>query len=929
MIVRLIFFFILFWSFGSQAFVVNNLRVDCGESVTCEDYKFKFKSLISKYSDYDHLEASLKVFLKDGGVKNFSYEVLSDESGSTLLVSFEIKPVIKEIDIQTQGKTEIPFSKKTLAIKEGDYFDQSKFDESIQMIRTNLDERGFIDALIDPVIEREGDEIYISFNINVSKIKKIKRFNIQTTNINLVTFIKQRLLPLINRAPDIMKIKSTLRAIEQELFNAGHYYITLSLDEVKSIEGIWVEPSIKLENDKMYLMTVQGNKVMDRVDLLTPIRESLKKNLKQLDVNFIAKEIKLIYANHAFNKTEVDIEIKDYEGKSSQKIRHFFITIREGKKAKVKSISFVGNQILSNKQLTKLFYKEATDLAARNYLDEAFLNSFSEKIKTEYLKLGYVQVEVSAPTMNLQNGKYEIEYKINEYEQTLVEKISFKGVDEAVANELRNVSQNKQGQPFNPLIFSDDIKNVQNYLRNLGYYYATIKNIENNQLITYSEDNLNLSIEYDIDLGEKVFLDKVIVIGNIQTRPIVITREIFIQKGEVITPDSVDAIKNTLTNLGLFSTVKVVPLKETIRNGHADLLVSVKEKNFGTVDVAPGFRTDLGPKISSGITYNNIGGMNRTLSLRGQINKRANGSTLDQRRREQGKPNYEHNVRASFTEPYIFGFPYAYTGALSTFKRRFYSFDANIVRFNNTLNKEFNSYFGASLTHQFETIDQSDATNAQDNGYFRIGALIPSVTFDFRDNRTNPMKGAFFNLSIEDANPAFLSQKNDNLTVDYYKLVSRNSFYIPLEKVGVLAISLAVGQQKNLGNGYIPSIKVFRISGVDIVRGYDNGEINRLKSGPDISTIRVSDVAYFSNIKVEPRYFINDETMLGIFFDAGRVYVDSFEPLDLRTSAGISFKYLTPVGSLNFDYGYKLNRRHYPDGSFESPGRFHVSIGFF
>lgn len=929
MIIRFFIFFSLLWSLGARAFNITNLNVDCGQSVSCEDYKFKFKSLISKYSDYQHLEESLKVYLKDGGVKQFNYELIADESGSTLFISFQIKPIIKEIDIQLHSKTEISFSKKTLAIKEGDYFDQSKIDDSIQMIRSNLDERGFLDVAIDPVIERDGDDIYLSFNIGVAKIKKIRRFNIQTSNNNLVVFIRQRLLPLINRAPDTMKIKSILRSIEQDLFNSGHYYAVLSLEYIKQLDGIWVEPTIKLDNDKMYLMTLQGNKTFDRADLLTPIRESLRKNLKVLDVAFITKEIKAIYANHAYNKTEVGVIAKDYFGKNNQSIKHFFITINEGKKAKVKSISFIGNQVLSSKQLTKLFYKEATDLASRNYLDEAFLNSFSDKIKTEYLKLGYVQVEVSLPTMNLQNSKYEIEYKINEYEQTLVERISFTGVDESIANELKNVSQNKQGQPFNPLIFSDDIKNIQNYLRNLGYYYANIKNIENNQLIKYSEDNLNLSIDYDIELGEKVFLDKVIVIGNIQTRPTVITREIFIQKGEIITPDTVDAIKNTLTNLGLFSTVKVIPLKETIRNGHVDLLVSVKEKNFGTVDLAPGFRTDLGPKISSGITYNNIGGMNRTLSLRAQVNKRDNGSTLDQRRRDEGKANIEHNVRASFTEPYIFGYPYAYTGALSTFKRRFYSFDANIIRFNNTLNKEFNSYFSTSLTHQFETIDQSDATNTQDNGYFQIGALIPSVTFDFRDNRTNPLKGAFFNLSIENAAPRFLSQKNDNLTVDYYKLVSRNSFYFPLAKIGVLAISVAVGQQKNLGNGYIPSIKVFRISGVDIVRGYDNGEINRLKSGPDISSIRVSDVAYFSNIKVEPRYFINDETMLGVFFDAGRVYVDSFEPLDLRTSAGISFKYLTPVGSLNFDYGYKLNRRHYPDGSYESPGRFHVSIGFF
>lgn len=68
---------------------------------------------------------------------------------------------------------------------------------------------------------------------------------------------------------------------------------------------------------------------------------------------------------------------------------------------------------------------------------------------------------------------------------------------------------------------------------------------------------------------------------------------------------------------------------------------------------------------------------------------------------------------------------------------------------------------------------------------------------------------------------------------------------------------------------------------------------------------------------------------LDVFFDAGRVFIDKFQPLDLRTSVGAGFKFLTPVGSLDFDYGVKLNKRTYPDQKRDSTGRFHLSIGFF
>jgi outer membrane protein insertion porin family len=97
----------------------------------------------------------------------------------------------------------------------------------------------------------------------------------------------------------------------------------------------------------------------------------------------------------------------------------------------------------------------------------------------------------------------------------------------------------------------------------------------------------------------------------------------------------------------------------------------------------------------------------------------------------------------------------------------------------------------------------------------------------------------------------------------------------------------------------------------------------------DISSVNVNDTAYLSLFKIEPRFFINDDMMIGFFLDGGRIFVNSFSPFDVRSSVGLSFKYLTPVGSLDFDYGYKLGRGNVPNGTPESAGRIHVTIGFF
>jgi outer membrane protein insertion porin family len=130
-------------------------------------------------------------------------------------------------------------------------------------------------------------------------------------------------------------------------------------------------------------------------------------------------------------------------------------------------------------------------------------------------------------------------------------------------------------------------------------------------------------------------------------------------------------------------------------------------------------------------------------------------------------------------------------------------------------------------------------------------------------------------------------------------------------------------------SGYIPNIKLFRLTGTDIVRGFSDEEINRLSNGNDIGTDRVQKRAYMANFKLEPRYFINDSLMAGVFYDAGRVYKDEVDFGELRQSVGVTFKVVTPVGTLDFDYGVKLLRKKLDGDRLESPGRFHVSIGFF
>lgn len=76
---------------------------------------------------------------------------------------------------------------------------------------------------------------------------------------------------------------------------------------------------------------------------------------------------------------------------------------------------------------------------------------------------------------------------------------------------------------------------------------------------------------------------------------------------------------------------------------------------------------------------------------------------------------------------------------------------------------------------------------------------------------------------------------------------------------------------------------------------------------------------------VETRIDLGSNYEFSLFSDIG--YLDETSGWDgsnkVRYSAGIGFRYVTPVGAVGLTYGRKLNPE--PD---ESAGRLHFSIGY-
>lgn len=788
-----------------------------------------------------------------------------------------------------------------------------------------------------------------------SKNAKLKDIQWVTTQ-EMQTRFKSYLEDLSGKPWDVLKFKIKIDQISRELFANGYFSSTVKTElagtETNVVARIIIEARERT-NFQFTGSTLFSYQELRKI-LVDKIRNDFGKTERATLVNFINEA----YENAGFYNTRIRSYQNEGRDVDGVVIKNYFFEIVEGEKLKVSSITYRGNLILSTDVLNNLFNDNATTLALAGYYDKTFFENYTDIIKREYLSRGFVFVEVSKPrVLTNEDETLSIEFGIAEKQQVYLKAISLNRMDEDLQMAVKKVLINKEGAPLNVVELESDLKKIIFYFQGEGYYFANISNLNDESLLVYDKAFTTVELSPDVILDRKICYNETIVNGNIKTQSEVILREIDIGKGELITPSKLESVRQRLSGLGMFSSLRISPymLYEDTDQPCAktNLVILVKEKDFGLFEVAPGYRTDLGAKLSTGVTYNNFMGMNRSASLKVQANQRFNLDGFDEKRQEENKKLLEYFGSMSFIEPYIFHNLIKTKVELemaSSFQRkRFYGFDADIFRISPQLSKNITKNLSTSVKYQFERINQFDATIAKDNDNFSIGGITPSVSYDRRNDPINPKEGYYLNLSSEWANNYFGSMKNNDLEVNYIKVISRNKFYYPMGDF-TLAFSLALGYEKNFavdvlkdsgGNvllnsngvprtqGYIPSIKVFRLDGYDEIRGFDESEINRLRTGQPIGDVVVQDEAYFTAFKFEPRYNLSDLVQVGIFFDAGRVFVNEFKPLDLRTSVGAGLKFLTPVGSLDFDYGFKLKRRTYPDNSRDSVGRFLLSIGFF
>jgi outer membrane protein insertion porin family len=306
------------------------------------------------------------------------------------------------------------------------------------------------------------------------------------------------------------------------------------------------------------------------------------------------------------------------------------------------------------------------------------------------------------------------------------------------------------------------------------------------------------------------------------------------------------------------------------------------------------------------VTRRNLRGMGRTASafVRGSFR----GSRLLLNLREPwlfGRP-LDSFLTAFWEEEDRTGFDYNRKGGLAQVGQKVASRTTLIYRYLYQDTAVFN------IEVPVEEIDRQYRT-------YTVSGPTFSVVWDGRDDPLEPRRGAFFGSDLVVSAAALGG-------TDYVKSFFQTSNIHRLHPDLALVLSLRLGLAATYGDAppLLPLPERFFAGGAYGPRGWPVDGVGPKVVNPDGEFFATGGNALLLG-GAELRYDLTRQLQLASFLDVGNVFLEArnLSVADLRKSVGVGVRYLTPIGPIRLDYGYKIHRL--PG---ESPGRFHLTIGY-
>jgi outer membrane protein insertion porin family len=718
---------------------------------------------------------------------------------------------------------------------------------------------------------------------------------------------------------DVAKIKNNAQKIKELYIEKGFYMADVTYElkrlpknrvnltfvinerakvEVKSIVMVG-NKNIKDEELKAVLETREG----DFFSWLTSSgmfkQEALKRDVLRINE---------YYYNHGYINVKVSEPI--IEISRDRVSLYISIPVEEGEQYSFGKIGFAGDLLVDDEQLIKVIDKAIANEGLGLVFSKDLQRELQKKLSDEevlLLKISVLIMLKEEVEERISQGIWEENQPPLKKESPSVEKVRKELLVQLKTQVLDDLLLVEEGEVFDRSKLGMSMFRLQDVYKDRGYAYAEVVPETNINAETRIAD-----LTFSVQKGEKVFIERIDIKGNVKTRDKVIRRQMRIYEGEYYSGTGLKNSQRRVNSLGFFEKVDISEKRGSAPN-RIVITVEVKERPTGTFQIGAGFSSVENFILTAQISQQNFLGRGQTVSLMAQL------SSLRQL------------FSLNFIEPYFLDSNWYLSFRVFNTQLDYINFLRKATGGDLTMGYEFFDDWRFLVTYTIEDVVVSSRGGIEYKNLYADGitsSVKLTLMWDTRDNRLFPTDGHLLQGSVEYASALTLSEN------EFTRYTGIGRYYIPL--------GLGFVVKTNLTLGYItpgaPIFEKYFVGGIYTVRGYEPRSIGAFESvalnggdpGSSLTELNVGgNKQLIANLELEFPIFPQVNIRGVVFLDAGNAYGDSEQVLSdrytkdyndptnllketvggLYWSTGFGFRWFSPIGPLRFEWGIPLTRR--------------------
>ncbi|ATX82338.1 Beta-barrel assembly machine subunit BamA [Mariprofundus ferrinatatus] len=619
-------------------------------------------------------------------------------------------------------------------------------------------------------------------------------------------------------------------------------------------------------------------------DLNTFRKGYLKDGYYQVDVKFIATPR---------NDGRVDLLVK----------------IHEGEVTHIERIRFVGNEIFSDDTLKGEIFSSESNLASwfsdKDVFDQKRFGADAEMLRQFYLNNGYLDFQIESQQISMTPDKkaFNLTFNVHEGNQYTVSGVDVQGDLVPDRDALIDLLEVEAGDTYDHSDMQATLQALTERVNDEGYAFATVTPLMNRKL-----DERTVAINFDIEKGAEVYVERIEIQGNEKTEDAVIRRLVQQSEGERYSGSQIQQSKEDVMRSGLVEDVRTSIAKGNTA-GKATMKVDVKERRTGSISGGIGYSQQEKVIFNAKVNETNLFGKGYKASLNGEYGR------------------ITKNVTANLTDPYLFAdnisgsinASHTATDPIATTNYRTTKKGVGLG-----LGVPISSYVSYGLNYQYNQTNLTIANAAQVTSLFVLaqqgkqttGELTQRLTWDSRDRMIATTEGYYDQLTFSVAGLG----GNEK----FYEAAFESKSYFSFGDKNVITFNpnLSASMISGYSNMDTPLYRRYSMGGVGSLRGFDTlgvslrDPVTKEPVGGD-KQVSASLNVFF------PIPFIDTTGVRAVVFaDAGTVWgavnatvggttVSVTEALSLsrvRYSAGFGFEWMSPIGPIGVIWAYPIRK---------------------